>query len=194
MHRKLIFGLISILLLSGCTSEPEDDCFGSNSDKAPYIGEPMFDRCEGFDVKVNRTNFTVGDTLTISMSFSPLFSGRGRLTVWFLPLASNTGHKGIVIASPEVEHIAGETYFTSVVIDCSGRCQIPLTFVVRDPTPYHISASVRFEEVYDGASDQMYHVGSEEQIEALGKLDHTGYSSSTLELPKPQLDKVGLFR
>lgn len=186
MQRVGILAALAAALLVGCAAEP-DDCGEYSGENAPYIGEPMFDRCSGLELAVDRAAYALGDTLVLTASFETLYSGIGSFGVQFLPLESWTGELGVVVVSPpfaDVDHIA---FSGDVDLAEAGQCQVAISFVVRDNTPYHISATVRFRQVYDPVGEQLLLMGSDEQIEALGRLDHTAFGNSVpLTLPRPQ--------
>lgn len=181
----LVATVLLLAVVAGCDSE-SDDCADAAARNDPYIGEAMFDRCAGMELTVDRPVYTAGDTLTLTIAFEPLYTGVGRLTVWFLPLESRAGLLGVLVTDPALVGESGMAFTGPAPIPDAGRCELPVSFVVRDNTPYHITAAISFVQVRDPATGELLDMNSEAQIQALGRLDHTAYgNSSPLVLARP---------
>jgi len=189
MKIGFVLGIITLLLVTGCAIEPEDECDGSVSTSDPFRGEPMFDRCIGTNILVNQTTYSVGDTLTVSLSFAPRFTGVGKLIVNFLPRNSFSGAQGVLVVSPEMEARTLNSFSATIDINCDGWCTKNVSFVVQDVTPYIIYGYLSFSDVYDATEDQWYKIGSDEQIEKFGQLDNSVYTMHpAFDLPGPSLE------
>jgi len=188
MRILILLSLAMFAIVAGCGSE-SDDCADLGSKSSPYVGEPMFDRCAGMDIAVDRQAYSVGDTLTLAISFEPLFEGVASLSVWFLPVEARPGQSCVLVTAPSLVSSTGVLYTGPMTIDGTGRLEQPVSFVVRANTPYHITATVAFLQVRDPATGELLDIQSAEQVAALGRLDHTAYGTSTpLVLARPLVE------
>lgn len=187
MFRTTAPVLVALLLVSACGIEP-DDCSPSGGNGAPYVGEPMFDRCAGMGLAVDRPVYAVGDTLTLSVTFTPHYSGAARMFLTFLPVAGHRGQVGVAVVAPSVSVVGDVSFEGMVDVDAADRFEVPVRFVVRDDTPYHISATVQFLAVTDPATGESLVLGSDEQLEVFGPLDPSAYGrSAPLVLQRPEV-------
>lgn len=185
MRLKFSVAMAVLVALSGCGAE-SDDCADPGAKNSPYIGEPMFNRCAGMGLVVDHPAYTAGDTLTLTISFEPLYAGVGELHLQFLPVESRAGQLGVSVTAPSMVSDSGLAFSGLVSMEFTGRLHVPVSFVVRDNTPYHIHAAVRFLQVRDPSTGQLMVVRSDEQIAALGPLDDSDYGTSApLVLPRP---------